>query len=372
MKKFFKSYMAATLSVVAAIAIMVLWHFGVIDVGSLLAIPFIGMAQQSFQQQWQVNPTLTAPLQMHRQQNFIGGKVLVEAPADSMWIRVPSWAKDNVIIVQGKRGIGGPTNVIRPQKNGFSDVILEEYDAAYPLDWTLAQNKTFNMQMYATLVAGDICALWQEKEIADLVTTAANYASGHSNSSLSVKWDQVTDVTLESGGVNSIGVLITDAANTIKSKHGVLPNACAMGFNVWQKALGKNPELLAIVKGVVARRPVYDDLKMLFPFLTTINIGVASYFVQSDVDSDGLPVGTFVDLWGDDFLLYYDPALETTDLQANMLAPHFGNTFVMNGFPAADNYTTEGGKVMNFRATKVMKPAILSNDLGYLFKGVLS
>jgi hypothetical protein len=330
-------------------------------------------SNQSYKKSWDVNPLLTPFLQEFRQQAFIAGRILPDVPGgDAEWLRVPSFSKDRVIVHSAYRAIGAPSNTVQMGKNSYVDLIMDEFDMQVALDYRLVQNTTFNAQLRAALVAMEGIELWKEKLVADMVMNTANYPATNFNNAIPVKWDDqpATNAGLALGAPTSVGALVKAGAQVIRGATGCYPNAMVIGAQVWDKALSINPELLALVRNVVPRMPVEDDLKYLFRWLKEINVGVGTYFVPTGLDSDGLFTGSFVDLYGSDVLIYYNPLLDgASPLQQ---APAFGYTYVKNGFPIADDYDpATGGKTRNFRATKIQKPVILGNTFAYLFKGVL-
>lgn len=326
--------------------------------------------EQSYQKAWQINPELTPFVQDYVQQSLIWNAVLPSVPAGpEEWIRVPKHDKDRVIVHQAKRGIGAPRNQILVGKNSWTDIILEEYDAYVGVDYRLSDK--FQPRLRAAMMSADVLNLFIEKEVADLVQDIASYPSTNYNDTIAIKWDQVQNAGLESGATDSVGVLVDNAADVIRNAHGVLPNRMTLGFNVWNKALKKNPELTNIVRQTVPRLPLLEDLKLLFPYIKEIRVGLGMHYVPTGVTSDGLYQGAFSELWSDNLLLTYDPLLDGAS--AEQQAPAFGYNFVKDGFPAADDWpdANSNGKIHNYGATRIQKPIILDNTMGYLFKDVL-
>lgn len=325
--------------------------------------------EKNLQKSWQINPELTPFIQDYIQRSLIWNDVLPGVPAGpEEWIRIPKHDKDRVIVWQAKRGIGAPRNRIPLGKNQWTDIIQEEYDAYYGIDYRLSDK--FQPRLRAVMAAADVVNLFIEKEVADLVQDTASYSSDHFNDNITIKWDQVNNSGLQIGAATSVGKLVSDAAYVIHGKEGVLPNVMTMGFKVWDTALKYNPELLAIVRQTTPRLPIASDLMQLFPYIKKINIGIGSHFVPTGVSADGLYEGAFSFLWGNNLLLSYDPLLDGAN--PLMQAPAFGYNFLMDGFPAADDWDEPGGKIHNYGATRRQKPVILTSTMGYLFKDVLT
>lgn len=298
----------------------------------------------------QVNPVLTEVARGYKQQRFIGSQLLPEVGVNAEVLTVPTFAKDNVKLATGVRGLRAPTNVLQVGELETASVTLKEFENGYPVDYREGNAAAFNLQAYAATTAMDTTLLQIEKATADLVNSTASYAAG-SQAIPSIKWSDLTNSSLD------VVADIDDAANAFRTLNGVFPDTMATSMEVWLQ-LRRSPKIIELFKYSQAGVITPDMFKTIFPYFTKILIGETMY--SNDLET------SFTALWTDNVIL-------TSSVPApDMYCPAFGYTYTLNGWPLVDTYVREGGKIEVYRATKIALPKILSTTRGYLINDVLA
>lgn len=298
----------------------------------------------------QVNPVLTEVARGYKQQRFIGNQLLPEVSVTAEVLTVPTFAKDNVKLATGVRGLRGPSNVLQVGELSTASVQLKEFENGYPVDYREGNAAVFSLQSWASTVAMDTTLLQIEKEIADLVNATTSYASGNQDIP-SIKWDDLGNVSLD------VVADIDDAANSFRSVNGVFPDTFTTSMEVWQK-LRRSPKIIELFKYSQSGVITPDMLKTIFPYIKTILIGETMY--SNDLET------SFTALWSDNVIL------SSSVPNPDMYCPAFGYTYVLQGWPLVDTYLKEGGKIEVYRATKIALPKVLADTRAFLINDVLS
>ncbi len=297
----------------------------------------------------QINPVLTEVARGYKQQRFIGNQLLPEVGVGAEVLTVPTFAKDNVKLATGVRGLRGPSNVLQVGELETTSVQLQEFENGYPVDYREGNAAVFSLQSYAATVAMDTTLLQIEKVVADLVNNTASYHANN-QSIPSIKWNDLTNIALD------VVQDIDDAANDFRTANGVFPDTLATSMEVWQQ-LRRSPKIIELFKYSQSGVVTPDMLKTIFPYITKILIGETMY--SNDLET------AFTALWTDNVIL-------TSSVPApDMYCPAFGYTYTLNGWPLVDTYVKEGGKIEVYRATKIAQPKILGNTRAFLINDVL-
>ncbi len=133
-----------------------------------------------------------------------------------------------------------------------------EHGLEHPIDEKVRDNadSVLDLRRQGNQITGQAVKLNWEKEIADLLTTAANYPTGHKTTLSGT--DQWSDFQ----GSDPIGDIKT-AILQIQTATGKRPNKIAFGLEVWNK-VSQHPDLLGRVSNRDTQDLSRDDVARLF------------------------------------------------------------------------------------------------------------
>jgi hypothetical protein len=186
-----------------------------------------------------------------------------------------------------------------------------------------------------------------EKQSADIARTAASYAAANKITlSGTGQWSDYTGVS------NPISVVET-AKEAVRAATGKRANTVVVG---------------ALVMSKLKHHPVVRDYcKYTGRDVATAELLAALFDVKRVIVGDAIysnDAGTaFTDVWGKDVVVAY------TDLAgvAEMGAPSYGYTYMLNGYPQAEEpYYDRNTKSWVFPVTRVEAPVLASASAGYL------
>jgi len=292
-----------------------------------------------------VDPVLTEVAQGYSNAELIAEALFPLVPMNKEAGKVPVFGKEAFRIYSSERAIRAKSNVISPEARTTVDVLLNEHDLAYPLDYREEDEDEFDLQEYATFAAQGGIQLRRERIAADLAQDDTNFPTGHkvtlSGSSQFTHADSDPFATFKT------------ARQKIRSVVAKKPNVMVMGDSVFE-VLKEHPKVIERVK--YSERAVITEeiLRNLFE-VETLAVGKTIWVNDA---------GTPADIWSDNVILAYIPA-------ANMRSryePSFGYTFRKRSFPEVDVYPGEGGKVRYVRSTDIFLPKIVGAEAGYLIK----
>jgi hypothetical protein len=130
---------------------------------------------------------------------------------------------------------------------------------------------------------------------------------------------------------------IADWKEEVMGKIGRVPNACAMGSQVWTKLVW-HPDIIDSIKYTQVGMGSMQLFKELSG-LEYVNVGKAIYTTSAEVANGTTQAGTdqetlvsYTRIWGKNFLLFYRPP------NASLLTPAAGYTFVWNRVPNSIQY----------------------------------
>lgn len=193
----------------------------------------------------------------------------------------------------------------------------------------------------------NIMDLRLEKQAADIARTAASYAA--SNKVTLSGTGQWSDYT---GTSNPIGVIET-AKEAVRAATGKRANTVVLG---------------ALVMSKLKHHPVVRDYcKYTGRDVATAELLAALFEVERVIVGDAIysnDAGTaFTDVWGKDVVVAYTDTASVAD----MGAPSYGYTYMLNGYPQVEEpYYDRGAKSWIFPVTRAEAPVLASASAGYL------
>lgn len=296
----------------------------------------------------QVDPVLTEIAMGYGGNNFGAAEALFPlVETDKEGGKIPKFGKEHFRIYNTLRALRAKSNRIQPSDIGSVDVVLDEHDLEYPIDYRESEESAFPLEAHATNVVSEGIQLRREKFCADLAQNAAAYAD--SNKIALSGTSQFTD------GTNSDpeGVF-SDAKSAIRKKIAKDANTVIIPQVSWD-VLKRHPKMRELLSTASKRLVRKEDLQDIFEIE---NIVIASSYYAADDTDD------FEEIWQDNIVLAYVPKAKS-NIERSMYEPSYGYTLRKKGSLQMDK-RTEDGKIELVRQTDIYRPYLLGAEAGYL------
>ncbi len=303
-----------------------------------------------------VDPVLSALAIGYSNAEFIGHHLMPFVELDKEGGKIPVFGKDAFRVYETQRALRAKSNRINPEDIDGRDIVLDEHDLEWPIDYREDAEAAFPMQAFATDRVTEGLRLRHEKMVADLVQNPANYPLGNkialSGSS------KFSDPDSDPEGVND------DAKAAVRAKIVKEPNTLAIGYQTW-RALKRHPKLKAILSDTRSRLVQLADLRDIFE-IENIVVGKGMRLNEQTKE--------VVDLWGATMVYAYVPKGapgKAGDAPVRSAQePSYGYTLRKQGYPQVDS-RPEDGKLEIIRNTDIFRPYLLGADAGYLVDGTV-
>ncbi|EBD4871267.1 hypothetical protein CE665_19860 [Salmonella enterica subsp. enterica serovar Poona] len=299
------------------------------------------------------DPVLTSVARGYKNAALIGQNIFPRVGMEKEGAKVPTFGKGVFATYETLRAVGGKSNVATREKTGTMDIVLDEHDLAFPVDYREQHESMFNEQAKAIKRARNGILLSQE-------VAAAAMAQ---NTSLYLK-ENVRKFTTDDcwkGGKGNPVLDISAGMDAVRNAIGLRPNLMVMGASVLP-LLRFHPVLQAVLGANEQKRITVELMQDIFE-IEKIVIG---YPVKLDNNDKKDAAAKTVDIWRDNLMLYYVSGPQNAGDNGDENEPSFGYTFELNGMPIADTYTGEGGKITYSRYTDIYKMAVVGSDAGYI------
>ena len=291
-----------------------------------------------------INAYLSKVARGYSNSAFIAGNLFPTIDSELEKVDIFEFNKEAFQVYDTERSIRANSNVISPKGFTKKTTTLTEHDLAYPLDYREEQeSKIVKLQLHATNVVTEGLKLKHEKQCADLVQNADNYAT--ENKIVLSGTSQFSNAASDPEGV------IDDAKSAVAGKIAQEPNTMVLGYDAF-KNLKKNKQLRDLVSTSKTRIITLDLMKEIFD-IENIVVG-RSVFVNEK--------GEFVKVWSNNIVLAYVPPLNSR----TEYDPSFAYTVKKKDALNIDEYTKEGNKIKYIRATDIYTPFLVGPDAGYL------
>jgi hypothetical protein len=291
-----------------------------------------------------VDPVLTNLALGYTNAEFIGDVLFPWVPMDKEAGHVPKFGKDAFKLYNTERALRAKSNRVNPEDMDSIDIVLQEHDLEYPIDYREEAEAIFPLQAHGTIVATEGIRLRHEKICADIAQNPANYAASNQ---IALSGTSCFDNAVS----DPIGV-VEDGKEAIRQAIGRRPNTMTMGASTY-KVLKNHPALLERIKYSQKGVLTVELLQSIFD-IPRIVIGEA--IMASDA-------GVFSDIWGDNIVLAFVKQTQQ-NVAASYFDPSYGYSFRRKGQPLVDTYT-EGNKLRLVRSTDIFKPVMVGADAGY-------
>ncbi|WP_428243002.1 hypothetical protein [Gynuella sp.] len=291
------------------------------------------------------DPVLTNLAMGYRNNTYVAEALFPLAEVDKEGGKIPKFGKDHFRQYATERALRAKSNRIQPSNIGSVDVVLDEHDLEYPIDYREDSEAAFPLRAHATNVVTQGIQLRREKYCADLAQSTASYAA--SNKITLSGTDLFSDSSSDPEGI------IDDGKEAIRQMIGQDPNTMVIAKNTW-RVLKRHPALRQLLSTSIKRLLTLKDLQDIFE-VENIVIGSA---VTAD-DSD-----TLSDIWTKSITLAYVPT-QQANMNRSMYEPSYGYTLRRKGSLVVDT-RTEDNKIELIRQTDIYRPYLLGADAGYL------
>lgn len=292
-----------------------------------------------------VDPVLTSLAIGYSNAELVAERLMPFVPVDKEGGKIPKFGKEAFKLYNTERALRAKSNRISPEDIGTVDVVLDEHDLEYPIDYREDAESAYPLQAHATHVTTEGIRLRHEKMVADMVQNTANYGAG--NKIVLAGGSRFTDK------VNSdpIGVIET-GKEAVRGKIGRRPNTAVIGASSLS-AMKQHPQFIERIKYSMKGVLTIDLLRDI---LEIENIVVGQAVWSNDA-------GQFGDIWADNIVLAYVPTAAAGG--RTPYQPSFGYTLRKKGQPVVDT-RTEDGKVEIIRNTDIFRPFLLGAEAGFL------
>lgn len=291
-----------------------------------------------------VDPILTSLAIGYTNAQLVAENLMPFVYTDKEGGKIPKFGKDAFKLYETLRALRSNSNRMNPEDIDAIDVVLDEHDLEYPIDYREASESAFPLQRVAVKAVTEAIRLGHEFKVASIVQNPASYGAG--NKIILSGTSQFTHKDSDPEGV------VDDAKDAISAKIARDPNTMVIGKAAW-KSLKRHPQLKAILSDDRPRLVQLADLREIFEIE---NIVVGKAIKANDK-------GNTSDIWGDNIVLAYVP--QSTPDQRSELEPSFGYTLRKRGQPVVDT-RTENGKIELVRNTDIFRPYLLGAEAGYL------
>lgn len=290
-----------------------------------------------------VDPVLTNLAIGYTNEQFVGEQLMPFVMVDKEGGKIPVFGKEHFKVYATERALRARSNRINPENIGSVDVVLDEHDLEFPIDYREDAESAFPLQARAVAAVTEGIRLRHEVMVAEMALNAASY--GSSNKITLSGTSQFTHASSDPEGV------VSDAKAAVRAKVVREPNTLVIGYATW-RALKRHAQLKAILSDTRPRLVQLADLREIFEIE---NIVVGRAVKANDA-------GVTTDIWGDAMVLAYVPRAGG---ERSPYEPSYGYTLRKKGNPVVDT-RTEDGKVELVRNTDIFRPYLLGADAGYL------
>ncbi|RQY11172.1 major capsid protein [Burkholderia stagnalis] len=296
-----------------------------------------------------VDPVLTNLAIGYTNAEFIGQSLMPIVEVEKEGGKIPKFGKESFRLYNTERALRAKSNRMNPEDLGAVDIVLDEHDLEYPIDYREDQESAFPLEQAAVQTVTEAIQLRREKMVADLAQNPNSYTSGN-------KKQLSATEKFTAANSDPVGV-VEDGKEAIRTKIGRRPNTMVIGASAY-KTLKAHPQLIEKIKYSMKGIVTVDLLKEIFE-VDNIAVGEAIYADDKD---------RFTDIWGANIVLAYVP-LQRNSQQRTPYEPSYGYTLRKKGNPVVDT-RMEDGKLELVRSTDIFRPYLLGSDAGYLISGV--
>jgi len=311
------------------------------------------MPQQTTAQARVVDPVLTQVAQGFENAEFVGESLFPVVNVAKRGGKIVTFGKEDFQLDATDRAPGANTKRVNYGYSGSPYALTQHaLEGVVTFEQLQEANNTPGIDNAKVAIAKTQrkIALRLEKDIADLATTAANYAAGNTVAlSGTSKWSDFA---------NSDPIAdIETAKEQVRSSIGRKPNTILVSAQVMSK-LRQHPKIIDRIKYTGRDIPTPELLASLF--------GVKVLKEAESIYANA--AGTFTDVWGNNVIV----AFTEIGSVADMGLPSFGYTYRLQGHPVVEvPYMDRNAKSWLYPITDEVSPVIAGSSAGYLLQTVV-
>ena len=312
------------------------------------------MPQQTPGQARVIDPVLTEIARGYRNANMVGLSLFPEVPVVVRGGKIIEFGKESLQLYDTERAPGAATKRVQFGYLGKTFALVQHsVEGLVPIEniQEASAGPGIDLGRGAVAEVQDIIALKTEKTMADLATTAGNYAAG--NTVALAGASQWSDLA------NSDPVAdIETAKETVRGKIGREPNTVVIGAAVMSK-LKQNVKIIDRIK--------YTGRDAVTPAVLAAAFDVENVVVAKPVFADA--GGALTDVWGKNVIVAYTNLASL----ASRGQPSFGYTYRLRGYPIVEEaYPSRNRKSWLYPVTDELSPVIAGSDAGYLIQAAVA
>ena len=310
----------------------------------------LGMAQMTPSGARIVDPVLSTIAQGYQNSAMVAQALFPQVAVPTRGGNIVTFGKEDFMLYASARAPGTNTKRVQFGYSG-STYALVDYGLEGQVPIEVLQDGMngpgIDHAAMAIRKVSNIMALRLEKQAADLATTAGSYAAGNKTTlSGTAQWSDYT-------GTSQPIQNIETAKEAVRAATGKRANTVVMGALVMAK-LRQHP--------VIVDRMKYTGRDVATPEILAALMGVDRVLVGDAIYSND--AGTaFTDVWGKFCVVAYTDTASVAD----MGAPSYGYTYMLNGYPQAEEpYFDRNTKSWVYPVTRAESPVLASASAGYL------
>lgn len=306
------------------------------------------------------NPVLTSLLLGLGQGTLIAERVFPRLPQALSGITLAKLGNERLRRYNLRRAPGAATPRIDIKYNG-EVYVVEEHSVEIPIpreaireadtSRRLSVGNYLDISQIAMVTANDVLGLDYEIEAAELATDPGNYAVGHTIALAGTsKWSDPASTPVDD---------VAAAAETIRRAVGRRPNTLTLSPDAW-RVLKTNPQVHSYLPDSQQGPATLAQLAQIFD--------VRDVLIGDAIWQDA--AGTSTDVWGNNAILSYVPAISAAGV-VSLAEPAHGFTSVIEGSPFAESpYYENDKKSWIYGATFERKANVAYDNAAFLFQAV--
>ncbi|MCX9038488.1 major capsid protein [Citrobacter portucalensis] len=299
-----------------------------------------------------VDPVLTTVARGYKNAEFIGDQLFQVVEMDKEGGVIPTFGKGVFAVMETRRAPGADSNILVREGMGTQDIVLDEHDLAYPVDYREQNESIIDEEKKAARRATAGIELRREVYAATLAQDKSLYTGRLKTLAQGQGWNADKSEPLKD---------IEAGIEAVRAATGNRPNVITMGASV-MSLLRYHPAIQAAISNDASNKRITEQIIQDLLNVSKVLVGGAV-----SLDPKGKTLG---DMWRDNLMIHYVAPQQADASSADEYEPSFGYTFRRKGAPVIDTYDSVGGKVKNIRYTDIYKVAVVGSEYGYMISNI--
>ncbi|HDL6060496.1 TPA: major capsid protein [Mannheimia haemolytica] len=296
------------------------------------------------------DPVLTELAQGYHNNELVAETLMPTVEIEKEAGKIPTFGRLAFRLPSTVRNLRGSSNRLDPEDIGAIDVVLEEHDVEYAIDYREENEAIFSLRQFALNTTQDVIALGREKAVATLALDESRYETDNK-----VTLSGTSQFSHKDADVFKV---FDTAIRAVKRAIGRKPNVCVISGDVWA-ALKEHPAVVEKLK--------YSQVAIVTPEVFAKLIGIETVKIGEAVYEES---GQLKDIWSKDIVVAY-VAPRSTGGKGTVYEPSYGYTVRRQKGLFVDTYKESGGKIEVVRTTDIHKPHLVGAAAGYLIKAAV-